>query len=123
MIAVELPGLRTESKDNARGHWARKARKTAKERHLVSLVLGARRAWRFPVRVTITRIAPRRLDTGGLWSAMKAVQDEVAKWLGGDDGASERAGQVQWVVEDKHGGVRVVAVRIRIEEVADARAE
>jgi len=112
-----IPGLHLRSGDNARNSWKAKASKVRRERALTSWVLGPRHPVAFPVRVTVVRIAPRALDSDGLASSAKAVRDEVARWLGVDDGVAERDGRVEWRVRAERGGVREYAVRIEIEEM------
>lgn len=43
--------------------------------------------------VAITRVGPRTLDDDNLVSACKAARDEIARWLGVDDGAPN----IKWV--------------------------
>ena len=117
-LTFRIPGLRLRSGDNGRGDWRGRAARVKRERRIVALVLGARRPVAFPVRVTVVRIAPRALDSDGLASSAKAVRDEVARWLGVDDGVAERAGDVEWCIRAERAGVREYAVRIEIEEVA-----
>lgn len=117
-LTFRIPGLRLRSGDNGRGNWRARASEVKRQRRIVALVLGARRPVAFPVRVTVVRIAPRALDSDGLASSAKAVRDEVARWLGVDDGVAERAGDVEWCVRAERAGVREYAVRIEIEEVA-----
>lgn len=115
MISVTIPGLVTTSGDNARsGSWHAKAKKIARERTLVRLVLGAKKRPPLPVMVTLTRIAPRSLDSAGLQSALKGVEDQVAAWLGVDDGRAERAERVLWVKHNEKAGVREYGGRIEI---------
>jgi hypothetical protein len=46
-----------------------------------------------PIRVLLTRFAPRKLDRSNLWRALKACEDVVATMLGADDGDK------RWLVE------------------------
>jgi hypothetical protein len=65
-----------------------------------------------PVVVTLTRIAPRRLDSDNLQGGCKAARDEVAAWLGVDD-ADPR---VEWRYEQSKAlGVRVARYALRID--------
>lgn len=92
-LVLTLP-LRIASVRNAREHWAAKAKRTAAHRgaarlHLLSLMKrsGLGRSMLLPARVTLTRIAPRRLDDGdNLSDAFKDVRDGVADALGVNDG-------------------------------------
>ena len=118
-VLVTLP-LVTVSGDNRHVVWQRKAATAKAQRGIVALALGARCAWEWPVVVTLTRVSPRPLDSDGLHSALKAVQDGVARWLGVDDGRAERAQQVLWLRHQERGGVREHAVRIEIRPLREA---
>jgi len=122
-VRVTIPGLATKSGDNSRsGSWHDKAKKVARERHLTRMVLGPKRVWTWPVVVTITRLSPRALDTAGLASALKGIEDEVAAWLGVDDGRSERAGQVLWIKTWERAS-KTNAVTIEVEPLAPGLVE
>jgi hypothetical protein len=107
---------------NAREHYMVRARRTKQQRNTIWLML--RSAYgsadavnpKMPLRVTITRIAPRALDRGdNLEASCKAVRDGVADWLGIDD----RDPRVSWVCEQVKGGLpREYAVRVDIDEVS-----
>jgi len=91
-IEVTLP-LRIVSEANQRGHWAKGARRAKEQRGTVKLALWARcersKGYGHGLTtqvVTLTRIAPRRLDGDNLQRALKAVRDGVADALGVDDG-------------------------------------
>jgi hypothetical protein len=87
--------LRTASESNQRD-WRAKSARTQAARRAVSKALGphlrhlAAFADHFhsggALGVTLTRIAPKRLDRGNAFAAMKAVEDAVALMLGADDG-------------------------------------
>lgn len=49
--------------------------------------------------ITLTRIAPRSLDTDNLASALKAVRDGAADALGVDDGS----GRIEWRYAHERG--------------------
>lgn len=87
MIQVRVPQLVPKgSGSNQREHWAVKASRVKHERAMVRLVLSSRNPSPLPVVVTLTRCAPRLLDDDNAVGSMKAVRDEVAAWLGVDDG-------------------------------------
>jgi hypothetical protein len=66
--------------------------------------------------VTLVRLAPSSgLDTGGLWNALKAVQDEVAAHLGVDDGPKSPA---SWVMKQERSKAYGVRVELRMEKGA-----
>ena len=93
-IPMKLPSVA-----NQRIHWATKARQVKAQRQAVEfawLTMADRYTWeiRFDrflqgsgIEVTLTRIAPRALDSDNLASAFKAIRDEVAKrlWVNDND--------------------------------------
>lgn len=104
MNAIEIPltgpqwfylPLRVVSEANQRQHWATKAKRAKSQRHALAW------AWlaaglpceRKPVTVTLTRLAPRSLDSDNLAGGFKAVRDEIASLCGFDD----RDESVRWV--------------------------
>lgn len=88
-VPMELPSLA-----NVRWHWRKLAGVKLLQKNATKVQL-ARVAFKpaMPVVVTLTRLAPRKLDDDNLASAFKAVRDAVAEWLGVDDGSD----QYQWV--------------------------
>ena len=117
-IVVYLP-IHTISTLNARGHWAKRSRREAEHRALARMTLPAYlRAARLelPVRVTLTRVAPRALDPGdNLPASMKGVRDGVADALGVDD----RTPLVTWVYQQRRGKPREYGVEIAVEKRID----
>ena len=83
-IVVLLP-LHIHSNANKREHWTKKAKRTRLEKGTTALYLSQIEKPALPVKVTLTRIAPRPLDTDNLASGFKATRDAVAEWLGADD--------------------------------------
>ena len=107
------------SEANARGHWSTKSPRVQNQRLAARLAVAdlLRRAQpQMPVVVTLTRIAPRKLDDDNLRSAFKAVRDGVADALGVNDGGK----QVTWAYRDERRATRERAIEIVLEErVAD----
>jgi len=85
-----LVPVRTVSEANQRGHWSARARRAKGQREAARLmVLSAIRGATFSAgrfALTLTRIAPRHLDSDNLAAALKAVRDGVADALRLDDG-------------------------------------
>ncbi len=108
-VAVTIP-LRLPSAANLREHWRVRATRVRTQRDAVTMYLGGRARPAFPVVVTLTRIAPRALDSDNLQSAMKGTRDSVASWLGTPDNDP----RIRWEYAQRSGGVRVYAVEIRI---------
>lgn len=121
MILVTLP-IRTVSEANRAGrvHWAIKARRAKAQRTAAGLLCRVQfgdvrgRLAGVPWTVTLTRIAPRALDSDNLASALKSVRDGVADALGIDD----RDPRVAWAYAQRRGEPRVQAVEVRIEQLA-----
>lgn len=130
MITITLP-IRLENCLNAREHWSKRHKRNREQRSLTHLVLSGQRHWRDfwleagryrlvegsvcgPPRhivVTITRIAPRKLDReDNLNASGKPVRDGVADWLGVDDGSD----RVTWRYTQERGKPREYACRVEI---------
>lgn len=68
--------------------------------------------------IRLVRLAPSEgLDTGGLWAALKAPQDEVAKHLGIDDGPKSPA---TWAMDQERAKAYGVRIELRAER-SDSR--
>lgn len=116
-VVVELPGLRLRSEANARGHTlGAKSTRAKAVRAAVLRALAGRVLPPLPVRVCVTRVAPRRVDTDNLASACKSPRDSAAEALGIDDGPAET--RAVWREAQVVGPV---AVRVTIVPV-DGRA-
>jgi hypothetical protein len=114
MIDAYLP-VHTVSTLNAREHWAKRARRAAEHRALACMVVKPRaRAVALPVRVTLTRVAPRELDGDNLQASLKNVRDGVADAFGVDDCTP----QVEWSYRQERGKPREYGIRIAIEKLA-----
>lgn len=101
-VVVTLKGLVLVSEANTREPWAvRHARRTFQRRHVgAALASLGPCPLALPLAVTITRSGPRALDTDNLQGSAKAVRDELALWLGVDDGPSA---PVSWHVAQVRG--------------------
>ena len=121
-MTLRIP-LRTVSESNQREHWARRAKRAKAQRSTIYYALRA--AWcmlpetpyplYLPTVATLTRIAPRALDSGNLESSLKAVQDGVADWLvGGYGKGQDRQPGLRWRYAQRRGGPREYAVEISV---------
>ena len=111
-VSATLP-IRLVSEQNQREHWSVKAKRTKAQKQAVGFLLrpclaGDVGRGSQPLLVTITRIAPRRLDDDNATGSAKHVRDAVAELLGVDDGSDA----VTWRVEQEKGPY---GCRIRIE--------
>lgn len=107
--------LRIVSELNQRGHWAKHSARKAEHRGMCRMHLSQALALRarlfesvMPCSVTLTRIAPRELDTDNLAGAFKACRDGIADALGVKDNDP----RVAWVYEQTKGEPREYAIRI-----------
>lgn len=86
----------------AEHHYAR-AKRRNRERGATALALRGCAPPALPARVTLVRVGNRAWDDDNLAYALKAYRDEVACWLGTDDGPR---GRVTWIVGQRHTGER-----------------
>ena len=124
--------MKLPSVANQRIFWATKARQVKAQRQALALAYLAhpqRFEWaaRFStflrgpgIEVTLTRVAPRALDSDNLASAFKAIRDEVAAKLGVNDNDP----RVTWSYGQGKGPAKVVigiwaraSVAARMDEV------
>lgn len=118
VLAAVLPGIRLDSLNSImriaslRGRLAQ-AQKAKIQRSMVWLVLTSRfgpRPPKLPVCVTITRVAPRKLDShDNLRASAKHVVDEIAEWLRVDDSSN----MVTWRFEQEKNKRYAVKLVIR----------
>jgi hypothetical protein len=118
-VTVEVP-LKLPSMANLRLHWAAKAKLVKTQRNAAAFALrGNGRQWlthwkgmrdneRLCLHVTLTRVGPRELDDDNLASAFKAVRDEVADFVGLDDGSK----RFTWAYAQQRG---LYGIRIKLE--------
>ena len=117
-VRVTLP-IRTISENNAREHHMARARRRKAQRDMTALAIRAHlrsATLAAPYLVTLTRLAPRKLDGDNLQGAMKAIRDGVADALGVDDG-DESA--VTWAYDQRPATgpalLRGQGVEVRVE--------
>lgn len=123
---MHIPGLRLVSEANAHEHWRKRHARSARQKHVTLAVLHAQgdaavfdavAFAHYPeIVVTITRLAPRTLDSDNAAGSAKHVRDAVAEWLGRDDGPT--CG-VEWRVDQRKS--KTYGVEIRIETAEQAR--
>jgi hypothetical protein len=124
--SVTFP-IRTVS-ENAyrRMHWAARSKRTRAQRNTVFSVLSAALVevecsdWDGGADVTLTRIAPRPLDSDNLQGALKSTRDATAQWMRVDDGSEWihwHYAQVRATVPGYYG------LRITISDTADGHGK
>lgn len=109
-----VPGLKTVSELNQREHRSVKNRRKRDQQLAVAVaMMNALRGKRIelPCVVKLTRIGPKKMDTGdNLSSAFKGIRDQIARQLGTDDGGDE----VEFQYAQMPIGSRDYAVKIEI---------
>ena len=116
VISVVLP-IRTVSEANSREHWRAKHARSKSQRGIVKMMLYNHRKslkGRGEYVVTLTRIAPRKLDGDNLQRSFKAIRDQVAEEIGRDDG-SDCYG---WHYAQEQGKPKEYAVRVEVQACA-----
>lgn len=106
-MTVEIP-IKVVSELNAREHWRVRQQRARKQRHQVALHLrlrGVRPG--IPLHVVMTRFGRRRLDSDNLAGAFKHVRDEIADWLGINDGDETKA---TWECRQLMGGKPAIRI-------------
>lgn len=106
-MPVVIVPIRTVPGMNVRENWRARARRVKAERHATAwALLIAQRPEKavkpsLPCTVRLTRVAPSNgLDDDNLAGALKAVRDQIAKWLGVDD---KRRDLVRYVYAQRRG--------------------
>lgn len=119
MLTVYIHGLRLVSEANAHEHWRKRHQRAKIQKHAASAHLWIAAAGNRPTGdlvVTITRVAPRMLDSDNATGSAKHVRDGVALWLGRDDSVTSG---IDWIVRQAKG--KTYGVEIRIETADEAR--
>jgi hypothetical protein len=108
---VTLP-IRTVSEANQREHWGKKANRAKKQRTTTYLRLIAafgKAPKEPPDSITLTRIAPRSLDSDNLAGSFKAIRDGIQDWCGVNDR------DLVFVYAQRKGKAKEYAVEITME--------
>lgn len=121
-MIVDLP-IRTVSEANAHTHWRERARRAKTQRLAAGVrvlaAIGLAPAPQLPLVITLTRIAPRKLDSDNLAGSLKHVRDGIADVLGFND----RDERCTWVYDQQRGAVAgSYSVLVGIEAVEGGRA-
>lgn len=120
MMEVDVP-IRTESELNRREHHLAVHRRKKHQRSIVGAELWAHALLHpklsGPYLVTLVRRSPRRLlDSDNLFASMKAVRDEVARFLGVDDSDLGDNSQIQFRYGQETSKRYSVLIRISTKE-------
>lgn len=117
MVDITLD-IRTVSEANNSDHWAKKSKRHRTQKIFVKLAL-RKYPVSLPCTVTLTRIAPRRLDShDNLASSFKYIADAIAEHLnpGHQPGMADNHPGIDWVYKQKSGQPRTYQIRIQITE-------
>jgi len=102
----------TSESNGSHGHWSVRAARVKSQRYTVAWSLRPHAPPSLPVTVTLTRIAPRKLDAhDNLPRSFKAVADQVSEWLGVKDNNPG----IKWQYSQRSGGPGVYACEIVFE--------
>ena len=115
-IEVKIP-IRLVSEANISDHWTKKHKRKQKVRLLLLSYLPDLSKCQLPCKVTLTRIAPRKLDKeDNLPMAFKYVKDFLADKLipGKAAGRSDDDERIEWNYEQEKGDPKEYAVYIVI---------
>lgn len=127
MIQVTIP-IRTTTGLNSRESWQARAKRVKRERAATMQALLAFVHWERKtkllrvlagagvVSVELERVSPREADSDNVVGGLKAVRDEVAAWLGIDDGDP----RIVWSYSQSRGPF---AVKVSIRDVTPAKKE
>tara|TARA_Y100000310_G_C20451496_1_gene700961 strand:- start:298 stop:633 length:336 start_codon:yes stop_codon:yes gene_type:complete len=108
MIKLTLH-IRTVSEANRSGHWAKHHKRHQEQRWYAAAALQEHRPLPpLPVKIVLTRVAPRKLDTDNLASSMKHIRDGIADCFEIDDGNEG----YDWQYAQRHGKDYQVVVEI-----------
>lgn len=100
LVWVEIP-IALPSAANIHAHWRERQRRIKRQRMAVAIAFSsftltkglkaaaAELADGGDLQVTLTRVAPRKLDSDNLQGAFKGVRDQVAATLDLDDGSEQ----------------------------------
>ena len=86
MTKIFLP-VHTKTPGNTRRHWSQESKEARAQRDAACLMVKVQKDKpQFPVRVTLIRCSPRKMDRHNLPGACKHVVDGIADAYGVDDG-------------------------------------
>ena len=117
IVDWHLP-IKTASEANSSEHWTKKAKRHRLQKRRIKVAfLADRPQIALPCLVSLTRIAPRVLDShDNLPMSMKYIVDSIAEELTGNmvAGRADDDNRITWLYAQKKGKVREYGVRIQI---------
>lgn len=117
-LQVFIP-LKVVSESNIHEHWTKRAKRAKRQRRNVCMIMRPYVLCREQITsgfltITLTRIAPRNLDSDNIRGAFKAVRDGVADVLGMKN---DESSFLNWEYAQEKGGVKEYGIRIEIEKL------
>ena len=109
--------IKTISEANVMEHWT-KRHKRHKQQLLVlnSFLSKIPKSYNFPIKIIITRIAPRELDSDNLTISVKFIRDRLADFLIPNlaKGQADSDKRLEWVYNQSKGQPKEYAIKITI---------
>lgn len=112
-IPIKLPSLA-----NTRLHWRAMDHLKSSQRLATKYALSGKKVPPLPLVVTITRIGPSQLDDDNLAAACKYIRDQIAAFVGVDDGSP----LYTWEYRQRREGRGKYGVEVEIVERVDDEA-
>lgn len=114
-LTCKIP-IRLRSIANIKEHWAITHKRNKKIKQLLHCYLPDLSKCHLPCKVTLTRVAPRCLDTDNLYYAFKFVVDEVCDMLmpGLARGRADGTGKIKIEYKQERGKPKEYAIIVRI---------
>ncbi len=110
-VSVDIP-IKLPSLANSRLHWRAMSKLKKAQKEAVATFLCNLTPPPMPVKVAIIRYSPRQYDFDNYVGACKYVRDQIAEWMGVDDGSDK----YEWVYEQRKGTIPFVRIEIERKE-------
>lgn len=120
-VEIALP-LRTISEGNSAEHWSKKHKRHKKQKQIIRLYLNRLPKGHIypPVKITLTRIAPRMLDVhDNLPMSFKWVLDAICDYLypGQAAGRADSSKDIHVFYDQQKGRPKEYSILIKIENI------
>lgn len=115
-ISIKAP-IRIISEANNTDHWTKKRKRNKRNQALLGYMLNSvQKPPYFPVKVTLTRIAPRNLDNDNLAYSFKNLRDFISDWLlpGRAPGRADSDARLSFCYDQQKGEPKEYAVLITL---------
>lgn len=118
MIYIINVPIRTVSEGNSREHWRKSHARHKSQKLAVSHYLKKDKPnITLPCKITLTRIAPRALDSDNLQFSLKYIRDATADYIkpGLQAGRADDDKGMEWVYSQEKGKPKTYGIRIEID--------